>query len=216
MGGAGLGAALVLVLGAPSGAAGESPYVVDPARSTVSVHVGRAGLFGFAGHEHLVTATRIEGEIRADPAHVEGSSVALTFETAALQVSSRGEPPQDVPKVQARMLGPDVLDAARFPTVTFHSTGAEGRETRKDTYDLRVTGTLTLHGVERTVVLPVRVVLSGGTLRAHGALALRQTDYGIKPVSVGGLVKVKDAVSIEFTIVAATTGARPTGPDPAR
>jgi hypothetical protein len=30
---------------------------------------------------------------------------------------------------------------------------------------------------------------------------LKQTDYGIKPVSVGGVVSVKDAVEIDFTIV---------------
>jgi polyisoprenoid-binding protein YceI len=199
--GAGIGVLLVLALGI-QGAAEASSYTVDAARSAVSVHVGRAGLFGFAGHEHLVIAPRLEGEIDADPAHVESSSVRLTFESAALRVSARGEPPSDVPKVQARMLGPDVLDAARFPTVSLRSTRVEARQVERDTYDLEVTGTLTLHGVARPVVLPVRVVLSGGTLRARGRLVLRQSDYGMKPVSVGGLVKVKDEVSIDFTIVA--------------
>jgi polyisoprenoid-binding protein YceI len=68
---------------------------------------------------------------------------------------------------------------------------------------MRVTGTLTLHGVEGGIGLPVRVVVSGDTLRASGTFSLRQTDHGMKPVSVGGVVKVKDEVSIEFTIVAA-------------
>jgi hypothetical protein len=114
--GAGVGALLVLALGAPGRAAGDDTYVVDAARGTVSVHVGRSGLFGFAGHEHVVIAPRLEGEILADPARLESSSVSLTFESAALQVSPRGEPPSDVPKVRARMLGPDVLDAIRFPS----------------------------------------------------------------------------------------------------
>lgn len=211
LGGAGVGALLVLALGGPGRAAGEDTYVVDAARSSVSVHVGRAGLFGFAGHKHLVTAPRLEGEIRADPAHLQSSSVSLTFESAALRVSARDEPPADVPKVQARMLGPDVLDAVRFPTVSFRSARVEGQRTQGDTYDLQVTGTLTLHGVARPVELPVQVVLSSGTLRARGRLVVRQTDYGMKPVSVGGLVKVKDEVSIDFTIVATRAGASPVG-----
>jgi polyisoprenoid-binding protein YceI len=214
--GAGVGALLVLALGAPGRAAGDDTYVVDAARSTVSVHVGRSGLFGFAGHEHVVIAPRLEGEILADPARLESSSVSLTFESAALQVSPRGEPPSDVPKVRARMLGPDVLDAIRFPTVSFRSARVEGRRTDEDTFDLQVTGTLTLHGIARPVALPVRVVLSSGTLRARGRLVVSQTDYGMKPVSVGGLVKVKDEVSIDFTIVATRAGTSPTGAGPGR
>jgi hypothetical protein len=38
---------------------------------------------------------------------------------------------------------------------------------------------------------------------ATGRFALKQTDYGIRPVSVGGVVSVKDSVDISFTIVAA-------------
>jgi hypothetical protein len=34
---------------------------------------------------------------------------------------------------------------------------------------------------------------------------VKQTDYGITPVSVGGVVKVKDALNVEFTVVAVAT-----------
>jgi hypothetical protein len=52
------GTAFVLALGARNGAAEGTTYVVDPARSMVAIHVGRAGLFKFAGHEHEVLAPR--------------------------------------------------------------------------------------------------------------------------------------------------------------
>ena len=40
-------------------------------------------------------------------------------------------------------------------------------------------------------------------LRAFGEFSLRQSDYGIKPVSaVGGGLKVKDEVKFTFDIVA--------------
>src|ERR1700724_2964837 len=123
-----LGAGLILALGARSGAADGATYVVDPARSAVVIHVGRAGLFKFAGHEHEILAPRLEGEVQADPSDLGRSSVRLALEATALKVSGQGEPPEDVPKVQARMVGPELLDVAHFPSVTFRSTKLEGRE----------------------------------------------------------------------------------------
>lgn len=208
-----VGSCLALVIVVPANAAETSQeFVVDPARSEVAVHVGRAGLFKFAGHEHEVLATRLGGRIEANGAHIESSSVNLTFEAAALQVSGRGEPPEDVPKVQARMIGPELLDVARFPTITFRSTKVEGRSAGAESYDLRVTGELALHGVTRSITLPLRVTVSADALRASGTLVVRQTDYGLSPVSVAGVVKVKDELSIDFTIVAALAlSTRPPG-----
>jgi hypothetical protein len=53
------------------------------------------------------------------------------------------------------------------------------------------------------VVVNARVELSANSLHAHGEIPLRQTNYGIKPVSVaGGTIKVKDDVKLTFNIVA--------------
>jgi len=60
-----------------------------------------------------------------------------------------------------------------------------------------VTGSLTLHGEKR----PVTVTVSQKNGHYTGALSIRQTDFGIKPVKVaGGTVKVKDELRIEFDI----------------
>jgi polyisoprenoid-binding protein YceI len=60
-----------------------------------------------------------------------------------------------------------------------------------------VHGKLTLHGRERPVSF--EVVLKGDHYR--GSAPLKQTDFGMKPVTVaGGTVKVKDEVKIEFEI----------------
>jgi polyisoprenoid-binding protein YceI len=60
-----------------------------------------------------------------------------------------------------------------------------------------VHGNLTLHGRERPVSF--EVVLKEDHYR--GSLPLKQTDFGMKPVTVaGGTVKVKDDVKIEFEI----------------
>jgi polyisoprenoid-binding protein YceI len=64
-----------------------------------------------------------------------------------------------------------------------------------------VTGQLTIRGVARAISVPVSVRIEGNTVTATGRFPVRQTEYGLKPVSVGGVVSVKDTVNISFTIV---------------
>ena len=185
----------------PAGAA-EKVYAVDPAASVMSITVGKAGLFKFAGHTHHVVAPVAEGRVVADADDVAASSVTLVFRSSDLQVTGKGEPAGDVPKVQDAMLGPKVLDAGRFPTIAFRSTAVSGRLAGTGAWDVEVRGDLTLHGVTRPVVLPLRVERAGDALVANGATTLKQRDYGIEPVSVAGVVKAKDELRLEFRITA--------------
>jgi polyisoprenoid-binding protein YceI len=194
-------ALLVAVL--PAWAEAETrSYQVDPNKSTLRVSVGKSGLFSFAGHEHEVLATYFEGSVVADDADLSRSAVSLVFPVAGLKLSEKGEPPEDVPKVQEKMAGPEVLDAARFPSVSFRSTGVKGKAGSKGGYDLELTGDLILHGVTKSLTLPVHVDVAEDVLTATGTVSLRQADYGIKPVSVAGVVKVKNEVSLDFSVVA--------------
>jgi polyisoprenoid-binding protein YceI len=191
-------AAAWTALAAPAG----TTYVVDSAKSSVMVHVGKTGLFSFAGHEHEVRATRVGGEIVAVAQELAASSVQLTFEAGGLLVSEKDEPAGDAAKVQEAMQGPKVLDTEHFPLVTFQSKSVGGRPGAAGTYDLELTGELKLHGVTQSLRLPVHIELAGNTLKASGRIGLKHSDYGMSPISVAGVVKVKDELSIEFTIVA--------------
>ena len=102
-------------------AAAEQGYTVVAGQSSVRIHVGKTGVFGFAGHEHDVVAPVAQGTVVADPADLARSSVTVSFDAAALKVTADGEPAKDVPEVQAKMVGPEVLDAARFQSITFRS-----------------------------------------------------------------------------------------------
>jgi polyisoprenoid-binding protein YceI len=197
-----LGAALVLAFGAHDVAAEPRTYVVDPERSAVTIHVGKAGLFKFAGHEHEVLAPRFGGDIQADPLDLARSSVSLTLDATSFKVSDRGEPPEDVPKIQQKMVGPDLLDVARFPSVTFRSTKIEGREAGKGIYELKITGEMMLHGTARSTDVQTRVEVAGDALTATGSFVLRHTDFGLTPVSVAGVVKVKNEIAIDYKIQA--------------
>ncbi|MBI3932022.1 MAG: YceI family protein [Acidobacteria bacterium] len=191
----------VLALAVPASTEPRT-YVVDAAASTVAIHVGKAGLFKFAGHEHEVLAAKLRGEVVADPVSVGSSSVGLTFDAAALSVTGRGEPPGDVPKVQAKMVGPELLDVARFPEIVFRSRSVTGREATSGVYDITVTGDLSLHGVTQTLTLPLRVEVGGDTLTATGKVVLKHTAFGLRPVSVAGVVKVRNELDLDYKIVA--------------
>jgi polyisoprenoid-binding protein YceI len=192
----------LLALMAALGAGSVQRYVVGPDESTVTIQVGKAGLFKFAGHEHEVVAPALRGEVVADTGDLSRSTVWVMFEAAALRVTGKGEPPEDVPKVQAAMLGPKVLDVARFPEITFRSRAVSGHAAGAGAYDLQVTGDLSVHGVTRTVTLPLKVQLSDKSVAARGRAVIRHTDHGMKPVSVAGVVNVRNEIGVEFRITA--------------
>jgi polyisoprenoid-binding protein YceI len=82
----------------------------------------------------------------------------------------------------------------KFPEVRFVSTSI----TPQDGGRFQLRGDLTLHGTTRPVEFPLTVS------NAHyaGSVKLKQTDFGITPVTVaGGTVKVKDVIEVVFEIV---------------
>jgi len=103
-------------------------------------------------------------------------------------------PEKDQAAVQSTMQK-NVLESARFPEIRFESTSVE----RIGDGKWKVTGNLTLHGASGTVTVDVHNE-SGAYV---GEAKIRQTQFGIQPVSVaGGTVKVKDELRINFAIVA--------------
>jgi polyisoprenoid-binding protein YceI len=192
----------VLLLLLTLAAAAPHTYALDPQKSSVAIHVGKSGLLKGAGHEHEVAGGTFRGSVVADEADLSRSSVQVAWMAGELRVTGAGEPAKDVPEVQAAMVGSRVLDAARFPEIVFRSRAVAGARVSAGVYELKVRGELTLHGVSRELVLPMRVELAGDTLTATGRATLEQSAFDIKPVTAaGGLVKVKNAVELEYRLV---------------
>jgi len=178
-------------------------FRVDAAASQVTVRVGRAGAFGFAGHDHEVAVPKVDGIIVFDSADATHSTITLKFDVTAMKVTGRGEPAADVPEVQRVMLSDRVLDAQRYPTIAFTSRRIVIVKQAVDRLVLRVEGDLTLHGVTRPITVPVEVRLADDQLTATANATVRQTDFGIRPVTAGaGTVRVKDELEVAFRIVA--------------
>jgi polyisoprenoid-binding protein YceI len=143
----------------------------------------------FAGHDHVIDAPTSEGWIDEQKRTVE-----LTIKAATLEVLDPEESEKNRIQIRKDMLGPKLLDAERFPTISFRSTSL----TQIDRDTASVIGILTVHGVNKEVKATVK---NTGN-RYVGTAKLKQSDYGMTPVSVaGGTIKVKDEVKIEFNIV---------------
>ena len=178
-------------------------FVIDPGQTTITLQVGRAGVFAFAGHDHEVVAPAVRGQITLNRASVGRSTVSATFDAAALKVTGKGEPVDDVPEVQRVMLSNQVLDVQRYPTITFQSRQVSVVKQSADQMALRIAGDLTLHGVTRPLDVPVTVELTAAGLRASGKTTVQQSQFGIKPVTAGaGTVRVKDEVDVVFSVTA--------------
>ena len=180
----------------------NSAYQVDPAQSRVTIAVGKSGAFSFLGHKHEVSGPIESGSIDVDPANLSGSRVSLAIATSSLKVSGADEPPKDRPKVQQAMESDQVLGVARYPRITFESTGVTGGQPGTPALDVVVAGRLTIRNVTRPVSVPVHVQLGDHLLNASGRFSVRQTEFGIKPISVGGAVAVKDRLDITFSVAA--------------
>jgi polyisoprenoid-binding protein YceI len=167
--------------------ASAQQHNVDTQKSTLTIHVGKAGVFSGLGHEHEVSAPIKSGtaETGAHPA------VEIHVDARALQVTGKDEPEKDRAEVQKAMLGPEVLDSEKHAEIVFKSTGAEGGGEGR--WTLR--GNLTLHGQTRPVT--VHVTLKDG--RYTGECIVKLTEFGIKPPGKAG-VRAKDEVRIEFDV----------------
>jgi polyisoprenoid-binding protein YceI len=184
-------------------AQGSQPYSVDTAQSKVEINVYKEGVFKAFGHDHLIAAKELSGQVQFDPQKMDQSAVRLKLPTKSITVIDPGESEKDRHDVQATMEGEKVLDVAKFPEIIFSSSSVSAVKKTPAGWELTLSGKLKFHGVEKAVTFPLHVHAEGNELRGQGEVSILQTDYGITPVKVGGgSVKVKDKLKITFTVVA--------------
>ncbi len=178
--------AFLLALLASPYALSASEHAIDTARSKITIHVGKAGLFSAAGHEHEVSAPIAEGAIDdSDPGRVWFRVTASTMTVL---------PEADQAAVQGTMQA-KVLESDKYPEIKFESTSI--RKVGDGVW--LVTGKLTLHGATNSITTEVHY-----TNAAYiGEARIKQTQFGIEPYrAAGGAVKVKDELKIDFVVIA--------------
>ncbi|MCC7268900.1 MAG: polyisoprenoid-binding protein [Caulobacteraceae bacterium] len=174
-------------------------YKVDAAHTSVTFQVSHLGFSNYTGRFE-----KAEINANLDPANPANSTVEASIDPRSLSIPS---PPAGF---VAELVGPQWLDAAKFPAITFKSTKVEptGANTA------RVTGDFTLHGVTKPVVLDV--VFNGGYKGMAGmdpnsragfsaTGSFKRSDFGIAygvpapGTTMGVSDEVKVAIETELT-----------------
>lgn len=156
--------------------------------SAITIKVFKSGIFSGFAHNHVVIAPVARAEVNP-----EKKTAEITIATKEMKVTDPEVSEKDRAEIQSTMLGPKVLDSEKYSEIRFQSTRIE--QTSPQHY--RVMGMLELHGTKHEIVLEV----SGRPEHYHGTGKLKQSDFGIKPISLGGgSIKVKDELELEFDV----------------
>ena len=175
-------------------------YDLDKTLASVTFRVDHLGM-----SRYTARFTGIDGRLNFDPANPAAMSVEASVDTGSIKTDY----PNPTPNFDAELAGPNWLDAARFPKITFKSTAVEptGPNTAK------VTGDFTLHGVTRPLVLDVTFnggydgapMDPGSRIGFSAQGKLKRSDFGVsygvpQPGSTFGVGdEVEIQIEAEFT-----------------
>lgn len=164
--------------------------------------------------------TKVEGRFREydgtiwlDRAKPGDSKVEITIQTASIDT--------DNDRRDTHLKSADFFDAAKYPVITFKSTRVQPKG--KDLY--HVTGELSIHGVKKTVTVPVRHTgfLNLGKQEKAGfelTIPISRKDFGIawNRTSDRGGVMLGDEVEVTVLVEAnkEMPATSPEGPEPTK
>jgi YceI-like domain len=195
---------------------GAREFAIDEDASVVTMLVRRGGKLSAFGHMHVVTSGSESGRVwLGTTPDLSGFEIRLPVEEfvvddpqarAAAGPEFAANVPEDARTgTRQNMLGPDVLDAARYPEVVVGSIGV-----LSSLPPSTVKARIVVHGVQQEIEVPVETRIDAGAIAAKGSFRIRQSDFGIKPFSiVGGAIAVEDEVEIRFDIAAKAIAGAP-------
>ena len=167
-------------------------YAVDPAHSEISFRV-RHLLTKVTGHFR-----EFSGAITVDPSDLERSTVELRINAASIDSATADR--------DAHLRSADFFDVEKFPHLTFRS-----ERVKQAGEGFVVTGPLTIHGVARTIDLPVTYLGTmndpWGNAKAgfEATVRLNRKDFGLTwnaALETGGFL-VGDDIDVTLNIQAA-------------
>ena len=154
--------------------------------------------------QHMVVShvqgrfNKFDGGIVANSKDLSKSSVNFTIQASSIDTNQ--------PQRDAHLKSADFFDTAKYPTITFKSTGID----KKDDGSYVAHGTFTMHGVSKeidlpfTVVGPIKDAFGMTRLGLQSKLRVNRQDYGVKwnqNLDGGGFVLGND-VDIEINLEA--------------
>ena len=183
---------------------GEPVFRIVPERSEAIVLVYRGGSLAQIGHDHAIASRDVQGNVRLLLTPVEvRADLYVPLDTLAVDEPARraaaGLAPlpedADIAGTRRNMLE-TVLEAEHHPFVFIHVDAVE-----RDADGLTLTAAVTLHGVTRSLRIPVEIAFDERALDVRGRFSLQQSDFGIAPFAVlGGRLQVQDRIDAQFQI----------------
>lgn len=175
-----------LLLAALAIPAFAADYAIDDDHSFALFRVQHMG----AGFTHG-RFDAVAGELSFDAANPAASKVKVVVKADSISTG--------VPKMEAHLKSPEILDVVQFPTLEFASTA--WAKAADGSYD--VTGNLTIHGVTKAVT--VKAVHTGtGTnpwtkkelIGFETSFDIKRADYGVTygPAAIGETVRITFAL----------------------
>jgi polyisoprenoid-binding protein YceI len=176
-------------------------YRVDPGIGRFTVKAFASGLLAAMGHNPAIAIRDYSGEAGFATDTLDRAFLRMTVRPESFEVTDEVSD-KDKLEIESRMKR-EALETAQYPTISFESSNIAVSKVGENSYAVKVSGTLSLHGIACPQTIQAQVALNGDSLRAYGEFSLRQTDFGIKLVSVAaGALKVKDELKVSFDITA--------------
>jgi polyisoprenoid-binding protein YceI len=136
-----------------------------------------------------------QGEARGDIDRLqEVGSVSLVIDSSSYN-SNIGLRDQDVQE--------HYLEVQQYPVIRFNSTGIQNikrPQSPEDLWQITVRGRLELHGVQKEVIVPVRLLYQTNKITAQGKFRFVLEDFNIR-VPTLLFLKAGNQVDVEFRIV---------------
>lgn len=193
------GCILLAVLGfAAPGTACELPPLRDPGRPRIVYRLEEGqGQVRFDAkafmHDFTGKTSKVQGMIRlADPERLAEAEACIQVDAASLDTDNG---------TRDDIMRKDHLETARFPTMEFRLKNVERITHQAGGWEFGAKGTLSLHGVAREILLPIRARQEGDSVRLTGDIPLKMTDYRIR-IPKFLFFSVEDQVVVSFNVIA--------------
>jgi polyisoprenoid-binding protein YceI len=175
--------ALALVAPVAAAAAGQLLVSVDPEASEISF------ILDATAHEvHGVLAVE-SGEIRWNPDTGEATGRILVDAASADTGNDRRD----------EKMHSQVLESGRFPSIVFDVERIEGEIVEGQSSEVRVVGTLSLHGTKHPLTIDVEVLARGERAEAKASFEVPYVEWGLRDPSVF-VLRVAKSVTVQVEL----------------
>ncbi len=175
--------------------ADQTVYRIDPSRSTASYTVQEH----LAGVDRSATGVTpaIAGDILVDSTDPTRSTVGEIVVNVELLRSDNS--------LRDKRIRHDYLESSTHKFVNFVPSSIEGLPAVVEdgkSYDITITGDLTVKTTTAPATFSGGASISGGELTAHMSAVVKSSTYDIGPITISGLVSTSDDVTLTLDLMA--------------